>query len=61
MTKSLRKEQASIESLYQAILIDATVEKSDMPNVGAQRVCWNTGEEKNCPSCYLSKGCKAKA
>jgi hypothetical protein len=25
------------------------------------RICWNTGEEKNCLACYLSKGCKAKA
>jgi len=23
-------------------------------------ICWNTGEEKNCHACYLSKGCKAK-
>ncbi|MGD6807726.1 MAG: hypothetical protein ACQCN4_12305 [Candidatus Bathyarchaeia archaeon] len=24
------------------------------------RICWNTGEEKNCTSCYLRKGCKAR-
>ena len=24
------------------------------------KICWNTGEEKNCTACYLSKGCKAK-
>jgi hypothetical protein len=24
------------------------------------RICWNTGDEKNCPGCYLGKSCKAK-
>jgi hypothetical protein len=28
--------------------------------VRTARICCNTGEEKNCLSCYLGKGCKAK-
>jgi hypothetical protein len=36
------------------------------PNLAPQivrtaRICWNTGEEKNCLSCYLGKNCKAKS
>jgi len=39
------------------IVISSTVQEPKAPI----RICWNTGEEKNCSACYLSKGCKAKA
>jgi hypothetical protein len=39
------------------IVIGSTAEENPAPI----RICWNTGEEKNCPACYLRKGCKAKA
>jgi hypothetical protein len=38
------------------IVISSTVQELDSP----VKICWNTGEEKNCIACYLSKGCKAK-
>jgi hypothetical protein len=44
-----------------SIIISSTV---DEPRVAAGKIvkiCWNTGEEKNCSGCYLSKGCKAKS
>ena len=43
-----------------AIIIHSTVEEIEVP-VKTVKICWNTGEEKNCLACYLSKGCKAKA
>ena len=42
--------------LQDTIIINSTVE-NHLP----MKICWNTGEEKNCVACYLSKGCKAKA
>jgi hypothetical protein len=46
---------ASTEQDFQnAIVIDAT------PAPETMRICWNTGEQKNCMGCYLSKGCKAR-
>jgi len=42
--------------LQDTIIITSTVE-DHLP----MKICWNTGEEKNCVACYLSKGCKAKA
>jgi len=38
------------------IIIDSSVQEPTAPI----RICWNTGEEKNCTACYLRKGCKAK-
>jgi hypothetical protein len=60
MTEAQRKEQISIEEPYEPVIIDSAVQKPIMLNGGAIRICWNTGEQKNCPGCYLSKGCKAK-
>jgi hypothetical protein len=59
MTKTQLQPQMAIEESREAILIDAGLEK---PMFSARKlgICWNTGEEKTCPSCYLSKGCKAK-
>jgi hypothetical protein len=54
MPQSNRQTQA-IEHMEE-IIISATVENQMSP----MRICWNTGEEKNCSACYLSKGCKAK-
>jgi hypothetical protein len=46
---------ASTEQDFQnAIIIDAT----PIPEI--MKICWNTGEQKNCMGCYLSKGCKAR-
>jgi hypothetical protein len=46
---------ASTEQDFQnAIIIDAT----PIPEI--MKICWNTGEQKNCSGCYLSKGCKAR-
>ena len=42
--------------LQELIIIESTLE-DHIP----MKICWNTGEEKNCVACYLSKGCKAKA
>jgi hypothetical protein len=43
----------------ETIIIDATPDID--VNTPKVRICWNTGEEKNCIACCLSKGCKAKA
>ena len=43
------------------IIIQSTTQQFETPTPKGIRICWNTGEEKNCPACYLSKGCKAKA
>jgi hypothetical protein len=42
--------------LHETIVISSTVQEQLTPI----KICWNTGEEKNCAACYLSKGCKAK-
>jgi len=50
-------------SYYQnSIIIHSTIEetKTNTPTK-ITRICWNTGEEKNCTACYLRKGCKARA
>jgi hypothetical protein len=59
MSQPNRKTQVT-EIFQDMIIIDATVQKTEAPVGKNIRVCWNTGEEKNCPACYLSKGCKAK-
>ncbi|MCW3984090.1 MAG: hypothetical protein NWE96_08860 [Candidatus Bathyarchaeota archaeon] len=38
------------------IIISSSVDTETKPI----KICWLTGEEKNCAACYLSKGCKAK-
>ncbi|HTY74492.1 MAG TPA: hypothetical protein VMD05_02890 [Candidatus Nanoarchaeia archaeon] len=48
------KSQTIVEEFPNAVILDLT------PSPEITRICWNTGEQKNCPSCYLSKGCKAR-
>ena len=48
------------EDAHTGIVIEATVEEMSVHTTKMARICWNTGEEKNCSGCYLSKGCKAK-
>jgi len=43
------------------IVISSTEPELDVTVKKTIKICWNTGEEKNCQACYLSKGCKAKA
>jgi len=43
------------------LLQDTIIINSIVENQLPMKICWNTGEEKNCVACYLSKGCKAKA
>jgi hypothetical protein len=60
MADTQQKTQITTQKNYETIVIDAVLENHVTRGTGAKRICWNTGEEKNCPSCYLSKGCKAK-
>jgi len=57
MSRSNVKTQET-QIFHDAIIIHSTVEEA-VP-LKAVKICWNTGEEKNCLACYLSKGCKAK-
>jgi hypothetical protein len=54
------KAQAETEVFQDAIVISSTVEEIATPLGKVGRICWNTGEQKNCSGCYLSKGCKAR-
>jgi hypothetical protein len=56
---STRKTQET-ETLNDIIVISSTVQDLEVPIKKSIKICWNTGEEKNCSACYLSKGCKAK-
>jgi hypothetical protein len=49
------------ETLHDMIVISSTDQELEVQVKKTIRICWNTGEEKNCRACYLSKGCKAKA
>jgi hypothetical protein len=60
MSQSNRKTQET-ETLQDVIVISSAVQELDVPVKKAVKICWNTGEEKNCSACYLSKGCKAKS
>jgi hypothetical protein len=60
MAEPQRKAQIETETSYEPVIIEAVVDNTPRAFGGAKRICWNTGEEKNCPSCYLSKGCKAR-
>jgi hypothetical protein len=47
----------------QEIFQEPIIISSDAEPVSVEKpikICWNTGEEKNCTACYLRKGCKAK-
>jgi hypothetical protein len=59
MSNSKRKTHVT-ETFEEMIVISSTVQELEVP-VKIIKICWNTGEEKNCLACYLSKGCKAKA
>jgi hypothetical protein len=60
MSQPNRKTQET-ETLQDMIVISTAVQELDVPVKKTVKICWNTGEEKNCAACYLSKGCKAKA
>jgi hypothetical protein len=60
MTNSARKTLEP-ETVQEMIVISSKVQEIKVPVRKNVRICWNTGEEKNCIACYLSKGCKAKA
>jgi len=47
------------ETFEEPIIISAALEPAEVEKVA--KICWNTGEEKNCAACYLSKGCKARS
>jgi len=47
------------QSLQTPIIINSAVQEMET-TAKTMKICWNTGEEKNCTACYLSKGCKAK-
>jgi hypothetical protein len=49
------------ETINDMIVISSTAKELEVEVKKTIRICWNTGEEKNCSACYLSKGCKAKA
>jgi hypothetical protein len=56
MSQQTSSKRQETETLPGMIVISSTVQELDAP----VKICWNTGEEKNCIACYLSKGCKAK-
>jgi hypothetical protein len=60
MSNSSSKIQKT-ETLHDMIVISSTDQELEVQVKKTIRICWNTGEEKNCSACYLSKGCKAKA
>jgi hypothetical protein len=59
MSRSNSKTQET-QVFHDTIVIHSTVQEAETPSK-TTKICWNTGEEKNCQACYLSKGCKAKA
>jgi hypothetical protein len=60
MSETHRRGQIIAEFIQEGIVIDSTVEKAHSLIGQVARICWNTGEERNCSGCYLSAGCKAK-
>jgi hypothetical protein len=61
MPAAQKKTQFQEEEYQTPIIISSTVEEPFPQSTKIVRICWNTGEEKNCPSCYLKKGCKASS
>jgi hypothetical protein len=57
----LTRKTRQTETDQELIIISSTVQEIEVPVKKSIKICWNTGEEKNCLACYLSKGCKAKA
>jgi len=60
MKPQRNKPQIASEEFQDAIILDLNPPEPPMQSSEITRICWNTGEEKNCPACYLSKGCKAR-
>jgi hypothetical protein len=60
MAETQQKMLIAVENTYGAIVIDAGDKSNVAHGVSVRRICWNTGEEKNCLACYLRLGCKAK-
>jgi hypothetical protein len=60
MNNAQKTGYISIDQMETRILIDASVTTIDLEPQKTGRICWNTGEEKNCPGCYLGRTCKAK-
>jgi hypothetical protein len=60
MSNSSSKMQKT-ETHHDMIVISSSIQELEVPVKKSIKICWNTGEEKNCLACYLSKGCKAKA
>jgi len=58
---SIIKKTKETETFQDLIVISSTEPELDVTVKKTIKICWNTGEEKNCQACYLSKGCKAKA
>jgi len=59
MPSSNSKTQET-QVFHETIVIHSVVQEEVVP-AKTVKICWNTGEEKNCRACYLSKGCKARA
>ncbi len=57
---NLTKKAQETETFNDMIVISSTIQELEVPVKKNIKICWNTGEEKNCLACYLSKGCKAK-
>jgi len=60
MSSTIKKTKET-ETFQDMIVVSSTVQELEVSVKKTIRICWNTGEEKNCLACYLSKGCKAKA
>jgi len=54
------KSQSADQKLEDVIVVDTTELGYAVHPVGIIRICWLTGDEKHCSSCYLNKGCKAR-
>ena len=55
MSKANRQTQETQQE--EMLIISSSVDAETTPI----KICWNTGEQKNCHACYLSKGCKARS
>ncbi len=55
----IKKRTQEVQQYDEIFTIDSNFD-TEPPAPKIVRICWNTGEEKNCAACYLRKGCKAK-
>jgi hypothetical protein len=61
MKENKKKPQQVEETFEERLVISASSIEEPFPIPDKiVRICWNTGEEKNCASCYLNRGCKAR-